>query len=162
MPWDKLVKERSGLKGRERFGWLTNLAPLQGADAFSGRCSQGIAPLSPGLGSGDPLGRAGRDAAKQITSQPRLRFAFVPSILVFLAVSLLALSLITAHTYAAEITLRLVRADAPDQLVSTAITKIDLAAESAKPNSPSGPPARPGTPADAAPKDAEEIGRAHV
>ncbi|GDY20766.1 hypothetical protein LBMAG56_21120 [Verrucomicrobiota bacterium] len=64
--------------------------------------------------------------------------------LFLLAVSTLVLS---THTHAAEITIRLLRADAPDQLVSTAITKIDLAAEEAKAKDDAAKAARRGTPA---------------
>ena len=71
------------------------------------------------------------------------RFLFVLTVFLF------------AHstpTHAAEITIRLLRADAPDQLVSTAITRIDLAAEQAKAKDDAAKAAKLGT---SAAKEAE-------
>ena len=57
MPWVSTLGGGSGLKGRERRASRTSRAPFQGALDSRGGCSQGIASLSPGLGSGGPLGR---------------------------------------------------------------------------------------------------------
>lgn len=57
MPWVWMSWVGGGLKGRESRAARTALAPFQGAFDSRGRGSQGIAALSPGLGSGGPLGR---------------------------------------------------------------------------------------------------------
>lgn len=68
---------------------------------------------------------------------------------------ILAVALVATPSHAAEITIRLLRADAPDQLVSTAITKVDLAAEAAKAKEDAAKSARPSTPGYAPAKEAE-------